>query len=111
VEKLRHEAAIGTARRLQFWALPKPRGPGDPPTCRGKSVLLTSLVATAWRLSYERITDWLARYDALAESLGYDDFFVFRVYIAALIVAFITAHYQRPKLATLRLKMLAFVNT
>jgi hypothetical protein len=38
------------------------------------SVLLTSLVAAAWRLSYERITDWLARYDAMAESLGYDEF-------------------------------------
>jgi len=54
---------------------------------------LTSLVAAAWRLSYERITDWLARYDALVESLGYDEFFVFRVYIAALIVAFIAACY------------------
>jgi hypothetical protein len=68
------EWAIGTARRLQFWALPKPRGPGAPPTYRDESVLLTSLVAAAWRLSYERITDWLARYDALAESLGYDEF-------------------------------------
>ena len=37
--------------------------------------------------------------------------FVFRVYIAALIVAFIAARYQRPELATLRLKVLAFVNT
>jgi hypothetical protein len=68
------EWAMGTAQRLQFWALPKPRGPGAPPTYRDESVLLTSLVAAAWRLSYERITDWLARYDALAESLGYDEF-------------------------------------
>jgi hypothetical protein len=37
-------------------------------------VLLTSLVAAAWRLSYEVITDWLARYDALADALGYDQF-------------------------------------
>ena len=38
------------------------------------SVLLTSLVAAAWRLSFERITNWLARYDALAEALGYYTF-------------------------------------
>ena len=37
--------------------------------------------------------------------------FVFRVYIAALIVAFIAARCQRPDLATSRLKVLAFVNT
>ena len=36
--------------------------------------MLTSLVAAAWRLSYERITDWLCRYDALAEILRYDQF-------------------------------------
>jgi hypothetical protein len=35
----------------------------------------------------------------------------FRVYIAALIVAFIAARCQRPDLATSRLKVLAFVNT
>ena len=68
------EWAIGTAQRLQFWALPKPRGAGAPAIYRDESVLLTSLVAAAWRLSYERITDWLARYDALAEVLGYDQF-------------------------------------
>jgi hypothetical protein len=68
------EWAIGTAQRLQWWTLPKPRGPGAPPIYRDESVLLTSLVAAAWRLSYERITDWLARYDALAEALGYNQF-------------------------------------
>lgn len=68
------EWAIRTAQQLQFWALPKPRGPGAPPTYRDESVLLTSLVVAAWRLSYERITDWLERYDALAEALGYDEF-------------------------------------
>jgi hypothetical protein len=35
---------------------------------------LTSLVAAGWRLPFERITDWLARYDALAVVLGYDQF-------------------------------------
>jgi hypothetical protein len=68
------EWAIQQARRLQFWALPKGRGPGAPRVYRDESVLLTSLVAAAWRLSFERITEWLARYDALAESLGYDQF-------------------------------------
>ena len=41
-------------------------------SARGALVLLTSLVAAAWRLSYERITDWLTRYEALAETLGYE---------------------------------------
>jgi len=68
------EWAIGTAQRVQFWALPKPRGPGAPPIYRDESVFLTSLVAAAWRLSYESITNWLARYDALAEVLRYDQF-------------------------------------
>lgn len=66
--------AIQTSHRLQFWALPNPSRPGAPSTYRDESVLLTSLVAAAWRLSYERITDWVARYDALAEVLGYDQF-------------------------------------
>ena len=68
------EWAIRTAQRLQFWALPKPRGPGAPLVYRDESVLLTSLVAAAWRLSFERITDWLTRYGVLAETLGYDQF-------------------------------------
>jgi len=37
-------------------------------------VLLTSLVGAAWRLSYERMTEWLACYDGLAERLGYHQF-------------------------------------
>jgi hypothetical protein len=68
------EWAIQQAQRLQFWALPRGRGPGAPRIYRDASVLLTSLVAAAWRLSFERITDWLARYDALADILGYDQF-------------------------------------
>lgn len=58
--------AMQTSHRLQFWALPKPAGPGAPPVYHDESVLLTSLVGTAWRLSYERIVDWLARYEFLA---------------------------------------------
>ena len=78
--------AVCTAQRLQFWALPKPHGPGAPPVYRDESVLLTSLVAAAWRLSYEVVTNWLARCDD-------------------------AARYERPELATSRLKVLAFVNT
>ena len=66
--------AMQTSQRLQFWTLPKPPGPGAPRIYRDESILLTSLVAAAWRLSFERITDWLARYDALAEALGYNQF-------------------------------------
>lgn len=66
--------AIQAAHRLQFWALPAPSGPGAPETYQDESVLLSSLVAAAWRLSYEGITDWLARYDALADALGYHEF-------------------------------------
>jgi hypothetical protein len=51
------EWAIQTSHRLQVWALPKPTGPGAPETYRDESVLLTSLVAAAWRLSYERIVE------------------------------------------------------
>jgi hypothetical protein len=69
------EWAIRKAKSLKFWVLPKPFGPGAPQIYRDESVLLTSLVAAAWRLSYELITDWLARYDALAEALGYHEFF------------------------------------
>ena len=68
------EWAIRTAHRLQFWALPKPSGPGAPQIYRDESVLLTSLIAAAWRLSYECITGWLTRYDAMAEMLRYDQF-------------------------------------
>lgn len=69
--------AMQTSRRLQFWVLPKPVGPGAPETYCDESVLLTSLVAAAWRLSFERITAWLARYAALAEALGYHQFDTF----------------------------------
>jgi hypothetical protein len=37
--------------------------------------------------------------------------FVFRVYIAARIVAFVAARHQWPESAASRLKVLAFVNT
>ncbi len=66
--------AIQASRRLQFWTLPEPVGAGAPETYCDESVLLTSLVAAAWRLSFERITEWLARYEALAEALGYHQF-------------------------------------
>ena len=66
--------ALRLAARLQPWCLPKPSGPGAPQRYSDESVLLTSLVAAAWRLSYERITDWLTRYEALAEALGYHEF-------------------------------------
>ena len=66
--------AIQLSARLQPWALPSPHSPGAPRTYRDESVLLTSFIAAAWRLSYERITEWLTRYEALAEALGYDQF-------------------------------------
>jgi hypothetical protein len=66
--------AMQISRRLQFWALPKPTGPGAPKMCQDESMLLTSLVAAAWRLSLDRITEWLTRYEALAEVLGYHKF-------------------------------------
>lgn len=66
--------ALQSSRRLQFWSLPKPSGPGAPEIYRDESVLLTSLVGAAWRLSYEGMTEWLARYDSLAETLGYHQF-------------------------------------
>lgn len=66
--------AIRRAAHLQPWRLLQRRGPGAPQIYPAESVLLTSLVAAAWRLSYERITDWLTRYDALAQALGYDQF-------------------------------------
>ena len=34
------------------------------------SVLLTSLVAAVWQLSYETMTTWLTHYDALTVALG-----------------------------------------
>jgi hypothetical protein len=67
------------------------------------------------RANIERHFAWLKRYFGLKyfRVQGYRAVtqFVFRVYIAALIVAFIAARHQRPELATSRLKVLAFVNT
>lgn len=58
---------------------------------------------------------WLKRYFGLKYFRVQGHFaviqFVFRVYITALIVALIAARYQQLELATLRLKVLAFVNT
>jgi hypothetical protein len=68
------EWVIRTGRCLQRRSLPKPAGPGAPQTYRDETVLLTSLVAAGWRLSYENITAWLNRYEALAEALHYDKF-------------------------------------
>ena len=68
------QCPIQTSQQPQFWILPKAVGPGAPETYRDESVLLTSLVAAAWRLSNELIVEWLARYDALAEAPGYHQF-------------------------------------
>jgi hypothetical protein len=65
------EWALNTAQRLHPWALPPPKGRGRPRVYSDISVFLTSLVAAAWQLSYETITTWLTRYDALAVTLGY----------------------------------------
>lgn len=65
------EWALNIAQRLRPWALPPPKGLGRPRIYSDVSVLLTSLVAAAWQLSYETITTWLTRYDALAVALGY----------------------------------------
>jgi hypothetical protein len=67
------------------------------------------------RANIERHFAWMKRYFGLKyfRVQGYFAItqFVFRVYIAALIVAFIAVRCQRPDLATSRLKVLAFVNT
>jgi hypothetical protein len=67
------------------------------------------------RANIERHFAWLKRHFGLKyfRIQGYLAMtqFVFRVYMAALIVAFVAARHQRPELATLRLKVLAFVNT
>ena len=60
------------------------------------------------RANIERHFAWLKRYFGLKyfRVQGYVAMtqFVFRVYIAALIVAFIAAHHQRPELATSALR-------
>src|SRR6266436_5424879 len=44
-------------------ALPSGRHPGGaPPIYRDETVLLTVLVMRAWRLSLEKVADWLGRY-------------------------------------------------
>jgi hypothetical protein len=54
-------------------ALPSGRHPGGaPPLYRDETILLTMLVLRAWRLSLEKMADWLGRYDALAVALGMD---------------------------------------
>jgi len=62
------------ALRLSQLLLPRALPPkrGRPQIYSDASVFLTSIVAVAWRLSYERVTNWLARYEALAIALGYD---------------------------------------
>ena len=52
-------------------ALPSGRHPGGAPAVyRDELILLTMLVLRAWRLSLEKMADWLARYDSLARALG-----------------------------------------
>jgi transposase-like protein len=67
------------------------------------------------RAHIERHFAWMKRYFGLKNFRvqGYLAVtqFVFRVYIAALIVAFAATRCQRPELATSRSKVLAFVNT
>jgi hypothetical protein len=67
------------------------------------------------RANIERHFAWVKRYFGLKYfhvqgHLAVTQF-VFRVYIAVLIVAFIATRCQRPDLATSRLKVLAFANT
>jgi hypothetical protein len=53
-------------------SLPPPRHPGGrPPDYSDETVLLTLLVMRAWRLSLEKIADWLARDEPLALALGF----------------------------------------
>jgi hypothetical protein len=53
-------------------ALPTPRHPGGRPLeYSDETVLLALLVMRAWRLSLEKIADWLARDEALARVLGF----------------------------------------
>jgi len=91
------------------------------PRRQGKRFLADLFFIRQWRdlmsprANIERHFAWLKRYFGLKyfRVQGYRAVtqFVFRVYIAALIVAFIAARHQRPELATSRLKVLAFVNT
>ena len=49
-------------------------GPGRPQTYSDVTVLLTVMVMRVWRKGYESFTGWLARYPALAQSLGYTQY-------------------------------------
>jgi len=91
------------------------------PRRQGKRFLADLFFIRQWRdlmsprANIERHFAWMKRYFGLKyfRVQGYLAViqFVFRVYIAALAVAFIATRYQRPELATSRLKVLAFVNT
>lgn len=64
-----------TARLLHAWlqpALPPPRPPGGrPQDYSDQSVLLSLLVMRAWRVSQEKIAEWLRRDEALARAVGF----------------------------------------
>jgi len=87
---------------------------------QGKRFLATLFFIDQWQRlmspcsNIERHFAWMKRYFGLKyfRVQGYLAVtqFVFRVYIAALIVAFMAARCQRPELATSRLKVLAFAN-
>ncbi len=52
-------------------AVPAGRHPGGAPqTYRDETILLTMLVLRTWRLSLEKIADWLGRYPELAVAVG-----------------------------------------
>ena len=62
--------ALLWTQRLHLF-LPPARHPGGAPRVYSdETVLLTMLVLRAWRLSLEKIADWLPRYRALAVALG-----------------------------------------
>jgi hypothetical protein len=94
---------------------------GGNPRRQGKRFLADLFFIRQWRdlmsprANIERHFAWMKRYFGLKyfRVQGYLAVtqLVFRVYIAALIVAFIAVRCQRPDLATSRLKVLAFVNT
>ena len=65
--------AIQLSYRLRP-ALPSRTGAGRKQTYSDATVLLTVIVMRVWRKGYESFTGWLARYPALAESLGYTEY-------------------------------------
>lgn len=56
---------------LFFLSLPSGSPAGCNPTYTDETILLTSLIAGAWRCGYEKMTRWLRRDDELAWALGY----------------------------------------